>query len=63
VHKVIKDPKNKLEIMIFRPTDGLDEETCAHVNRYVDKMRNTYESRLNVLSTANADLTRTLALY
>ena len=63
MQKVIRDPKNKLEIMIFRPTDGLDEETCAHVNRYVDKMRNMYEGRLNVLSTANADLTRTLALY
>ena len=60
---MIKDPKNKLDIMIFRPTEGLDEETCANFNRYVEKLRHAYEGRLNTLSTTAAELTRTLALY
>lgn len=44
---------NILEIQVFEPTSGLDPEICEDFNNYTKKLRDTFEIRMNNLSSLN----------
>ena len=54
---------NKLEVFIFNPTEGLEPELCKTFNEYTKRLKNTFESRMNVLSQINQDYSNKLAIY
>ena len=58
-----QNPDNRLEIHIFHPTNGLDPEVCEQFNDYTKRMRETFESRMKVLSDLNDQYCIKLALY
>lgn len=47
---------------MFEPTDGLDPEICQTFNDYTRRLRETFETRMNILSGINEDITQKLAL-
>jgi len=53
---VVQDVENKLEVYIFEPTEGLDPETCLIFNEYTKRLRSIFETRMNILSALNADM-------
>ena len=54
---------NELEIQIFHPTDGLNPDEAESFNKHVGNLKQTFELRMNTLSTLNKEMSEKLALY
>ncbi|CDW89079.1 UNKNOWN [Stylonychia lemnae] len=63
---IFKEPrdthKDLLEVYFFTPTEGLDNDTCQIFNKYFMKLKNDFETRLNILNNVNQDLSWKVAL-
>lgn len=58
-----RDPaRDWLEVYYFKPTEGMDEDTCAIFNNYFMKLKNDFEGKLNTLNDINKELSWKVAL-
>lgn len=63
MHHNQRDPaRDLLEVYYFSPTEGLDEDTCLIFNKYFMKLKNDFETRLNILNEVNQEMSWKVAL-
>ena len=54
--QLVREAANRLEVYIFEPTAGIDQESCNIFNEYTLRLLNTFEQRMEVMSALNLDM-------